>query len=203
MAEKLKNLQNTLKKYADHKVALEKESDRGLVLIIASELDELLKNLHLKRISSNTSGNRKLAKALVSSPFAPVSSFAGRIQVAYAYGLIDKDIFDSLEALRALRNYAAHSSGTFSLRESHPDDLYKFLQPFLSIPWGDAKGDFAKKAKTLQKHIKNRDFEDDSMVKNVFLLQASMLNILFSLHEFGASLMDAKKKKSKQDRATP
>lgn len=198
----MKNLQNILEKDADHRAALEKESDRGLVLIIASELDERLKKLHINRISGNTSGNRKLANALVLSPFAPVFTFAARMKVAYAYGLIDKDIFESLEALRVLRNYAAHSTGTFSLRKSRPDDLYRFLEWIMSFSLKDLKGDFAKGIETLQQHIRNRDFEDDSTIKTAFILSASMLSALFPLYELGRIIKDTKKKKSEQGHTT-
>lgn len=47
----------------------------------------------------------------------PLSSFSSKIELAYAFRLISKNLYDSLNALRKIRNDAAHSSSPFSLKE--------------------------------------------------------------------------------------
>jgi DNA-binding MltR family transcriptional regulator len=89
------------------------ESDRGGVLIVAEELDTMLKDLHLAHIESVSSANSDLKKRLFSF-YGPIGNFAARIQLAYVYGLISKPTYEDLERLREIRNVAAHTSQNFS-----------------------------------------------------------------------------------------
>jgi hypothetical protein len=47
----------------------------------------------------------------------PLSSFAAKINLAYAFRIIDKGLYRSLNALRTVRNDAAHSPHAFTLHE--------------------------------------------------------------------------------------
>jgi DNA-binding MltR family transcriptional regulator len=89
------------------------ESDRGCVLIVAEELDKMLKDLHMAHIEASSGANSDLRKRLFSYN-GPIGHFAARIQVAYAYGLISKQTYEDLERLREIRNDAAHTSQNFS-----------------------------------------------------------------------------------------
>lgn len=58
-----------------------------------------------------------------------MSSFSSKIELAYAFRLISKNLYDSLNALRKVRNDAAHSSVQFSLRKLREkmNNVYEFV----------------------------------------------------------------------------
>lgn len=91
-----------------------KESDRGCVLLLASRLETLLEELHRTHVTSASSPPRAFLNGLFATR-APLSTFAAKIQLAYAYGLISRDDFLDLERIRRLRNRAAHSDEKFAL----------------------------------------------------------------------------------------
>jgi DNA-binding MltR family transcriptional regulator len=90
-----------------------KESDRGCILLLASRLATLLERLHITHVTSVSSPPKPFLKRLFTT-HAPLSTFAAKIQLAYAYGLISRDDFLDLERIRKLRNKAAHSDETFT-----------------------------------------------------------------------------------------
>lgn len=93
--------------------SLFKESDRGAVLISATRLEEKLELLHRKSISHRVTDAKKLLDELF-RPYAPLSSFSAKIQLAHAYGLIDAEDYADLNIIRKIRNDAAHTSVEFS-----------------------------------------------------------------------------------------
>jgi hypothetical protein len=94
------------------------ESDKGCTIIIASILDERLRRLHEVHVAAATYPSRtKIFKELC-CPHAPLSGFAGKIQIAYAYGLIPSKDYEDLQIVRKLRNEAAHSIFDFSLQDN-------------------------------------------------------------------------------------
>jgi DNA-binding MltR family transcriptional regulator len=93
--------------------SLFKESDRGAVLISATRLEEKLELLHRAYITQKVADPKKVLEELF-RPYAPLSSFSAKIQLAYAYGLIDADDYADLSIIRRIRNDAAHTSVEFS-----------------------------------------------------------------------------------------
>jgi len=93
--------------------SLVNESDKGCVLIIASILEEMLRQLHEAHIATITYPSRenKLFDSLSRT------TFGHRIEMAYAYGLISKEDYQDAEIIRELRNEAAHSIFDFSLTD--------------------------------------------------------------------------------------
>jgi len=107
--------------------SLVEESDKGCVIIIGSILEETLRQLHEAHIAANTHPNEaKIFKELV-RVHAPLSTFAGVIQIAYAYGLFSYNDFRDLEIIRRLRNEAAHCVWDFSLRDSGVQNMVMLL----------------------------------------------------------------------------
>jgi len=58
----------------------------------------------------------------------PLSSFSGKIELAYAFRIIDEKLYKSLNKLREIRNLAAHSSDSFFLKKHREklDIIYSF-----------------------------------------------------------------------------
>lgn len=94
------------------------ESDKGCVIIIGSILDELLGQLHEAHIATSIYPSRKDIFGTLCNSFAPLSTFSGRIRLAYAYGLIDEGDYKDLELVRKLRNEAAHTLYDFNLQNA-------------------------------------------------------------------------------------
>lgn len=88
------------------------ESDRGAVLVGTSYVDEHLRRLFEMVIPSEMT--KKERKALLDYP-GPLSSLAAKTEVAFATRLINRTIYDSLHALRRIRNEFAHSSDPLNL----------------------------------------------------------------------------------------
>lgn len=83
--------------------ALNKESDRGRVLISCSYLDEMLREIILAFLR-----NTKQSLQLVEGFNAPLGTFSARATAAYAMGLITSVEFRECEILRKIRNRFAH-----------------------------------------------------------------------------------------------
>ena len=92
--------------------SLFKESGRGAILIATAIVEEQL--LKLIEVVLPPDITKEIKKRLLKYP-GPVSSLAAKIHIAYAFRLIDKNLCDSLNALRDVRNEAAHSALSFEL----------------------------------------------------------------------------------------
>jgi DNA-binding MltR family transcriptional regulator len=80
------------------------ESDRGIVLVYATILDETL-----KRCIESHLVNQKDVRKFVNDPYAPLGTFSARITCAFAIGLIPEAEFRELNLIRKIRNRFAHS----------------------------------------------------------------------------------------------
>lgn len=85
---------------------LQKESDRGVILICASTIDSVLEDLIKKYLNKNK-GRKKIIDSLFEYP-NPLSTFASKIQFSYCLGLISKEIYEDFERIRKIRNKLAH-----------------------------------------------------------------------------------------------
>jgi len=114
--------------------SLFKESDRGAVLISATRLEEKLELLHRACITQKVPDSKKVLEELF-RPYAPLSSFSAKIQLAYAYGLIDADDYSDLSIIRRIRNDAAHTSVEFSFEPQEVSQKITHLKaPARMIP---------------------------------------------------------------------
>ena len=91
-----------------------RESSRGLVLMIAESLSETLADLLV-----GVAVDRKLMKKELEWR-GIFGSFAARARAAYLLGIIRGSDFHFIEAVRRLRNDAAHTRSEFSLAAPSP-----------------------------------------------------------------------------------
>jgi DNA-binding MltR family transcriptional regulator len=84
--------------------AVKGESDRGLVLINATILDELLKQYLLAHLVEH-----KDIEKLFNGVSAPLGTFSARILFSFAVGLLPEDEYRELNLIRNIRNEFAHS----------------------------------------------------------------------------------------------
>lgn len=107
------------------------ESGRGAILIATTYVEDHLKLLIESNLPDDLSPKDK--KRLFSYP-GQLSSFASKIELSFAFKLIDKNLRDSLNELREIRNEAAHSSDKFEISNVN----YKMRKVFNvgdDIPW--------------------------------------------------------------------
>ena len=89
------------------------ESGRGALLVATAHVDDQLTKLIQAILPKN--GNKEFRKILKYP--GPLGSFSAKINLCFAFRLIGKRTYDSLHALRKLRNDAAHSSSNMELHE--------------------------------------------------------------------------------------
>jgi hypothetical protein len=133
------------------------ETGRGAILISTSFVDEQLTNLILSVLPSSKSKN------LLNYP-GPLSSFSAKIELSYAFRLIDENTYDRLNSLRKIRNDAAHSSSPFDLNEikSRLDGVYKIAPSMPSEIRNIAMNIFIKsKIYQMEVHFDNLGLSSD------------------------------------------
>ena len=106
------------------------ESDRGAVLIGTSYVDLNLRKL-LEAIAPVELSKNRL-RSIVEYP-GPLSSFAARTQVAFLCRLINRDLYDAIEALREIRNSVAHEPDKFVLA-NHKEKLKRVYSLGPGVP---------------------------------------------------------------------
>lgn len=117
------------------------ESDTGCVLRLASLLEERLRQIHEAHIETIMYPSKTKIFKDLNNPHAPLSSFAGKIQLAFAYGLITEGDYRDLDIIREIRNEAAHTLHDFSLHDPGLLNLVKRLRA--STRYGHAKADLS------------------------------------------------------------
>lgn len=102
-------------------VLLTNESERGAILIGTGKVEECLEKLVLKLLPSKS---KAYTARLLNYP-GSLSSFAAKIELCYAFRIINQRMYNSLNAIR---NIAAHSSNEFSLKdkENKLNETYDF-----------------------------------------------------------------------------
>lgn len=88
------------------------ESDRGAVLLGASQIDEQLKLLFDSLVPLST--NRKRKKEIFNFT-GPFGSFAAKLDIAYVCRLLPVSLINAIHRFRKLRNDVAHQTSSFSL----------------------------------------------------------------------------------------
>lgn len=140
-----------------------RESGRGALLIATTYVEEYLTKLIENVVPKTISQNHK--DRIFKYP-GHLSSFASKIELAYVFRLITKDIYDCLNALRKLRNNAAHKIDNFELHE-----LNKELKAVYNL--GDGIPTFTKemsfklllheKFSIIQDHYKDSNFSEEEL----------------------------------------
>jgi DNA-binding MltR family transcriptional regulator len=103
--------------------AQKKRAHPGFVITGAAILDSQLERALKKAM-------RPLPKKTyerIFEPFGPLSNFASKIIIAYAFGIISAEIYEKLEMIRKLRNKISHSSMLLDLESNEIAPLLSAL----------------------------------------------------------------------------
>lgn len=79
------------------------ESDRGCALVIAEWLSEALRELIGASLVVQANQTE-----IFNGPTTPLGTFSSRVRIAHALGLLEKSEHEALNAIRQVRNKAAH-----------------------------------------------------------------------------------------------
>jgi hypothetical protein len=112
--------------------ALVSESDRGAVLLGASQIDEQLKVFFEALLPEGISAKRKKEILGLNGPFG---SFSAKLDVAYACRLLPSTIVVAIHKFRKLRNDVAHKPLPFQL-EDHSEEvreIFRLLGPGVGV----------------------------------------------------------------------
>jgi hypothetical protein len=90
------------------------ESGRGAILIATAHVEEHLTSLIVSVLPKTLSNKHK--DKLFKYP-GQLSSFSSKIELAYIFRLVNKNLYDSLNTLRKIRNDAAHTCLNFQLQK--------------------------------------------------------------------------------------
>lgn len=123
---RLKNLcrEHGVEGYADklHE-QMAKESDRSVIGLIATLLNDVLKEQVMKKMPNL---NSELRDKLFGAA-KPLGSFATLTDLSYAMGWIGKKEYDALSIVREMRNACAHYGGSLSFETHEIAELTAFL----------------------------------------------------------------------------
>lgn len=108
--------------------ALAGESDRGCVLVSTEFLSDALE-AYLRTKFSKVGTPKGIQERLLTAQMAPLSSFAMRINICRAIGLIGTKTFHALDDLREIRNRAAHHTA-FNLQDKEIEQQIRTLSDF-------------------------------------------------------------------------
>lgn len=86
------------------------ESDRAAIVLGAAQMDELLKDILMKRLIS--------PKKDLFDFNGPFGTFSARIDTAHATGAIDKSFANKIHLVRKIRNQCAHNIQSVDLNAS-------------------------------------------------------------------------------------
>ncbi|MBD9551580.1 DUF4145 domain-containing protein [Pantoea sp. PNT01] len=121
-----------LTNYNDMVTMFHQESDRGAAVLAGSYVENLLGSYLVYCMED------KSLKEKVFSSNGPLSSFSQRIEIAQAFGHIDKKTANKLDLIRKIRNHFAHHPFDASFEDSPVKDWANNL--FSLMDWRDEQG---------------------------------------------------------------
>jgi DNA-binding MltR family transcriptional regulator len=98
-----------------------RESDKGCLLLVASLFDVYLEQILEAAIAVNLTKDespKDFFKQSLLGSMGPLHSSAGKINVAYGFGLLNREQHKALHVIRDLRNEAAHCFFDFNFQDS-------------------------------------------------------------------------------------
>jgi DNA-binding MltR family transcriptional regulator len=102
-----------------------KESDRGCIIFVSGIIEDALDALLRASFRGDTAVIKKIIDPLFNA-YGPIATFSAKINLCFAFGLIDEILRRKLELLRKIRNDCAHEAG-------HIDFAHSKIKPRLDV----------------------------------------------------------------------
>lgn len=127
-----------------HKIIVEEDA-RIVVVVVCAFMDDQIKEMYRRELPDGIPGGKSNLLGAV----GPLSRFAQRLQIAYAFGWVSENIIDDAYSLRALRNAISHKWDLDVLRSKLDEFIDNSMTP-VEEAFEDKKDpalpkDFAKK----------------------------------------------------------
>ena len=106
-----------LDSYTEFQKNYEGESDRSVVILAGSFLEQTLENYILKKLVDTNSVDQLF------NGYAPLATFAAKIEVAFALGLLPVHVHKDLKVVKKLRNIFAHEPDALNFESSRISDI--------------------------------------------------------------------------------
>jgi DNA-binding MltR family transcriptional regulator len=103
-------------------------SQPGLVLVSAAALDGGLRNLLLLTMSLSNSKAEQIFGGR-----GPLYHFSPKIDIAYAFKVIDEDLYNDLRIIKDIRNKFAHPEGPTDFNTPKVKDLVRKFESWTSM----------------------------------------------------------------------
>jgi len=120
---------------------LNKESDRGAVIVAAALIEDELQSLIKARLVSSLEKDDEL----FDTPYAPISTFAAKIDLAYRLGLITFEVRKTFHLLRKMRNDFAHLTSKIDFSDNSVKnrlrELFRINEQILGAMWSAIEGE--------------------------------------------------------------
>jgi len=101
------------------------EDPRFLAVIVSAFVDEQLDQMYRREIPQDIPGGR----ATLFSGFGPLSRYSQRIQIAFAFDWLSRDLLTEANKLRKLRNEVSHNWDIGDLRQRLSDFISRSMSP--------------------------------------------------------------------------
>lgn len=107
---------------------LHRESDRAVALIAAAYLDLALKSV----LEASLAGGDPVVDRLLNGANAPLGTFSARIAMAYGLGHVGPNYFQTLDAVREIRNVFAHFRRNLTFEDP---EVRKYIENHFKLPY--------------------------------------------------------------------
>ena len=158
--------------------SINRESDRGAVLICGEIISDQLEQLLYAAAKSNAT--KKIGSKLLKYP-GPLASFSAKLDVAYLAGYVPPTTYRAVSELKKLRNTAAHPTSGFNLLEER-EQLHKVTQlgPGIPIHISNFVGNLL--AKDMLDRAWEKKMEVDDSDEPIFKNMNEIIDVLVSSH---------------------
>ena len=119
------DLRKTIEQAYDYHMALIDESDRGAAILASAQFEEWLR----ERLKSQFVELSKDLDKGIFDGYGPLSTFAAKVDIAYALGLFDEATRNGLHTIRRIRNKFAHASKPLYFSDEKVAVLCRKLSP--------------------------------------------------------------------------
>ena len=122
LTDQQKNMIDVSKIVEIEKDDLHRESDRGCVLVLSSDVENQLEDILRSWFDKSSDLSKKEYKNIFDFT-GPLGNFSSKIYICKAIGIINSSLHSDLHKIRSIRNKAAHSGESFSLSEDQIKQL--------------------------------------------------------------------------------
>ena len=159
------------------------ESERGLILIITSDLDAKLEKILRKYLMPSRTAEDNLFNYQ-----GGLGSFSNRIEMVYRLGIIDASFANSIDSLRKSRNRMAHKISENLEESPHKDHLNNSMEQIKKskiltqlIEVSDKHLESLKEHANFDSSLDNQFTEGRIKLRHIHMILSVLLDVIYKL----------------------